>query len=192
RSSRSDLSSPSATVHWVHRVRTVASPIDADPCLALDRGATECGESCCAAGPCPLAPVALVTSSRPSLDSGVVSPQRAAPTRSRCVAGCGAVADSVLQLPPARPADTALATDTPSDARCRIADTTHRTASPAVPPLTRTSHVVPGHPSSSKASTTLRRSLRSRRSVKDVLGHFVKDVMRLDTKPAKAGQPFCS
>ena len=84
----------------------------------------------------------------------------------------------------ASPPDNGSATHSPPAARSRTPGI--EPPSPSRPdwPPPRTAPAVLVRPSSSKAFVSLPRSLRSRGSVRDVLGHPVKDVMGLNTKCA--------
>src|SRR5712671_73754 len=81
--------------------------------------------------------------------------------------------------------DSAAATNIPWVERPRTPDREPRKSSPADSPPLRTARVVPECPHSSTSSLIAPpRSLRSRRSVKDVPEHCVKDVMELNTPSA--------
>src|SRR5712671_5315885 len=89
--------------------------------------------------------------------------------------------------------DSAAATNIPWVERPRTPDREPRKSSPADSPPLRTARVVPECPHSSTSSLIAPpRSLRSRRSVKDVPEHCVKDVMELNTGRLSLREYFCT
>jgi len=90
-----------------------------------------------------------------------------------------------------RPARTGAAIDIPWEARSRTPDIANETAADFAWPPSQTPRVVDAHPSFSTASRFPPAQLR-RRSVKDVPGRCVKDVLGLDTLETKGAAPNSS